>query len=735
MPRLTRISQLLVLALSCALPAGIAYADEQAPAVALSSQAATYAAAVSPPVISAPATLGVAVNQSITIQADATDPDGGDILTITQSGAPSSLTFSHAPSVSPAMATLSGTLVPSDLGSYLINWEVSDGTSMASTTTALNVGDNGDPLISAPANVLSAETVDFTFAVTVSDPDGDPITSLTSSPLPTGATFTPNGFLTAGEFFWLPAIGQAGDYVVTFTVESGSPTRSASATTNIHINPQDRPPVVTAPGTVNTVTDVPLVVNVTASDPDGDAITSLIGRGTQNTPLPAGATFTANPTNTAGTLNWTPTSAQAGTVSIDFIATSGALNLRTIFITKIVVKVDRAPVVTAPATATGAEGSLLTVNVTASDPDATPITSLTMAPFAFGATFTAGPGNTSGTLTWAPDFSQAGTHNAVFTATNALSGSATTQIMIANTNRAPVASAGGPYTGTVGVPVNFNGSASSDPDGDALTFAWDFGDGGTGTGATPAHAYAAAGSYNVTVRATDPDLLFGDAATTATVQDFVAANVFYAFDLNYIFPQIIPTWVRVEPVAGSFNTGDVLVSTATMTYNGVSIPTQCKSGIAGDANHNGVTEVRICFAKNDLKNLFDSLPNGTSNVTVTVRGDLVGGGKFSGDVAVRVIKFSWLGAGALASVSPNPLNPQGTLSFVTTQPGTATVQVFDPRGRLVRNLMSRQYLMPGLHEVTIDGRNENGNRLASGIYYYRVQSAEGVVKGSFSVLK
>lgn len=735
MPRLTRIAQLLVLALSCAVPAAIAHAGEQAPAVALSSQAATYAAAVSPPVISAPASVTRAADQSVTIQADATDPDAGDILTITQSGAPSSLTFSHTRSVSPAVATLSGTLVSGDVGTHSILWEVSDGTGSASATTALTVNANGDPLVNAPANVLSAETVDFAFAVTVSDPDGDPITSITSTPLPAGAIFTPNGFLTAGEFFWLPAVGQAGDYIVTFTVESGSPTRSASATTNIHINPRDRAPVVTAPGTVNHVTDVPLVVNVTASDPDGDAITSLIGRGTQNTPLPVGATFTANPTNTAGTLNWTPTSSQAGTVSIDFIATSGVLGLRTIFITKIVVRVDRAPVVTAPASAPGAEGSLVTVAITVSDPDATPITSLTMAPFALGATFTAGPGNTAGTLEWTPDFAQAGTYNAVFTATNALSGSATTQILIADTNRAPIASAGGPYTGTIGAPINFHGSASSDPDGDALTFAWGFGDGGTGTGATPAHAYAAAGSYNVTLRVTDPGTLFGDAATTANVQAFLAANVFYAFDLNYIFPQIIPTWVRVEPVAGSFNVSDVLVSSATMTYNGVSIPTRCKSGIAGDVNHNGVTEVRVCFAKNDLKSLFSSLPNGTSNVVVSVQGDLVGGGKFSGDVAVHVIKFSWLGAGALASVSPNPLNPQGTLSFVTTQPGTATVQVFDPRGRLVRNLMPRQYLMPGIHEVTLDGRNENGNRLASGIYYYRVQAAEGVIKGSFSVLK
>ena len=49
--------------------------------------------------------------------------------------------------------------------------------------------------------------------------------------------------------------------------------------------------------------------------------------------------------------------------------------------------------------------------------------------------------------------------------------------------------------------------------------------------------------------------------------------------------------------------------------------------------------------------------------------------------------------------------------------------------------MQRQYLMPGMHDVTVDGRNESGNKLASGVYYYRVQSADAVTKGSFIVMK
>jgi hypothetical protein len=122
-------------------------------------------------------------------------------------------------------------------------------------------------------------------------------------------------------------------------------------------------------------------------------------------------------------------------------------------------------------------------------------------------------------------------------------------------------------------------------------------------------------------------------------------------------------------------------------------------------------------------------------VTATMAADLSNGGKISGDVSIRVVKFSFLGAGQLSSVSPNPLNPQAKLMFVTTAPGEASVQIFDVRGRMVRNLMQRQYLTPGVHELVIDGRNEQGNRLSSGTYFYRIQSGEGPIKGSFQVLK
>ena len=81
------------------------------------------------------------------------------------------------------------------------------------------------------------------------------------------------------------------------------------------------------------------------------------------------------------------------------------------------------------------------------------------------------------------------------------------------TAKAPVANAGGPYTGTAGTAVSFSGAGSSDPQGETLTYAWNFGDSGTGTGATPTHTYAAAGTYTVSLTVTNTSNLTGSATS------------------------------------------------------------------------------------------------------------------------------------------------------------------------------------------------------------------------------
>jgi hypothetical protein len=86
-------------------------------------------------------------------------------------------------------------------------------------------------------------------------------------------------------------------------------------------------------------------------------------------------------------------------------------------------------------------------------------------------------------------------------------------------------------------------------------------------------------------------------------------------------------------------------------------------------------------------------------------------------------------------VTPNPLNPAGVLTIRTTIPGPVKVRMFDIQGRLVRTLLEAPFIPAGTRELMIDGRGERGGVLVSGVYFYRVETAGGVVTGRIAILK
>ena len=77
----------------------------------------------------------------------------------------------------------------------------------------------------------------------------------------------------------------------------------------------------------------------------------------------------------------------------------------------------------------------------------------------------------------------------------------TQTLTVTATTPAPVAHAGGPYAGTVGVALTFNGSAST---GSITSYSWSFGDGGSALGSAVSRAYSFAGTYSVTLTVSGP---------------------------------------------------------------------------------------------------------------------------------------------------------------------------------------------------------------------------------------
>ena len=88
------------------------------------------------------------------------------------------------------------------------------------------------------------------------------------------------------------------------------------------------------------------------------------------------------------------------------------------------------------------------------------------------------------------------------------------------------------------------------------------------------------------------------------------------------------------------------------------------------------------------------------------------------DVVDAVRKYS------LDQNNPNPFNPVTTIEFEVARPGMVQLSVYDVTGRLVRNLVAREYPRPLRDSVVWDGRNEQGKQVPSGVYFYRID-AEG----------
>jgi len=88
-----------------------------------------------------------------------------------------------------------------------------------------------------------------------------------------------------------------------------------------------------------------------------------------------------------------------------------------------------------------------------------------------------------------------------------------------------------------------------------------------------------------------------------------------------------------------------------------------------------------------------------------------------------------------ARLRQNPLGADSRLQLVTTRPGSVAVSLFDARGRLVREVQPSVSLGPGKHDIPIQDVDRSGRRLVSGIYFYRVESSEGVLVGRLAVLK
>ena len=78
---------------------------------------------------------------------------------------------------------------------------------------------------------------------------------------------------------------------------------------------------------------------------------------------------------------------------------------------------------------------------------------------------------------------------------------------------------------------------------------------------------------------------------------------------------------------------------------------------------------------------------------------------------------------ALEQNYPNPFNPTTTIKFGLPEASQVTLKVFNPRGQLVRTLVSGN-MSAGYHQIQWDATNESGVKVGSGMYFYQIQAKD-----------
>ena len=588
----------------------------------------------------APNTPPVANNQSVVTDEDtavnialsASDADG-DPLTYAVVSVPS-----HG-ALSGEAPNLTYTPTANYNGPDSFTYKANDGLADSNTATvSITVNPVNDAPVAYDQSVATPEETAVAITLAASDIDGDFLTYTVVTP-PTHGTVTGG---TGADRNYLPDLNYNGPDSFTFKVNDGH-ADSNIATVSITVNP---------------VNDAPVAVDDSYSTDEDTALTitapGVLGNDTDTEGNPLTAVKVSDPSHGSLTLNadgsftYTPTADYNGPDSFTYKADDGTdySNIATVSIT--VNPVNDAPVAVDDSYSTD-EDTALTIAAPGvltndTDTEGNPLTAVKVSDPSHGSLTL----NADGSFTYTPTANYNGPDSFTYKANDGLadSNTATVSITVNPVNDAPVADAGGPYSGSEGSPISLDGGSSTDPDsGDILAFAWDLDNNGTyeTSDQVVSKTWFDNASYPVGLRVTDSGGLTSTNTTTVNV-------------------------ANVAPDASATNDGPkqvnaVVIVTASQTDPG----TLDTFAYSFDWEDDGTYEVVDQSAAQAIKTWSEA---GNHTVRVRVRDDDGGIGTSTTTVSI----YKGAEAGALSGYEGSPITFDGSAS---SMPGTINLYEWD----------------------------------------------------------
>ena len=674
------------------------------------------------PVLSSIGNRTITEGNMLSFTATATDADAGRTLTFSlDPGAPSGTSINSS--------TGAFTWTPTSdqgPGTFSITVRVTDNadpscSDFETIQVTVNDAQNQCPILSSIGNRTVTEGQLLTFTATATDPDGHPVIFSLDSGAPAGAMIDPF----TGIFSFTPTSAQGPNtYNVTVRVTDACANPCSDFET-IQITVLDAGgsnacPVLTTIGNRTVTQGSQLTFTATATDADaGQTLTFSLDPG-----APQGATINSS----TGAFTWTPTSsgAFAMTVRVTDNGNPSCSDFETIQVSVTGENGNSCPVLNAIGDRTINEGSEMNFTATATDADAGQTLTFSLDP---GAPSGATIGSNTGNFTWTPV--GAGT----FPITVRVTDNASTPCSDSETIMVTVLSSGG---STFRVSAFFQG-------GDKTTRLWT-GKAhtclrvevvGTGVDASMIDLNTLVLTYNgQDIRPISTDL---SRDANRDGNDELEA-CFSKQDLRMLFDGLPSGENTVTLVlSGQLTTGqpfstsvdhEVVVREAQIGRGG----DHGQSGDHGNSGDKGNGGDKGNVGNQGNGGGDDQGEDDDNTDVADNSGNGQGQGQGNGNGHGNGGNDKGNGHGHHALAKPNPLNPSTVLEFSVAKTGPVRVQIFNAAGRLVKALYEGT-LQEGRNTLGWDGSTSTGSRVASGMYYFRIVTAETSEVVRVTVLK
>lgn len=639
-------------------------------------------------------------------------------------------------------------------------------------------GVNHPPKLLVASSISVLEGDSLVVAVGASDPDGNTL-ELNCTTKPTGAIFASEG--ATGTLKWTPAfIGpySAASSPVTLTFWASDGEASVEQEVAVNIINKNRPPVVTAPNSVSVMAGNTLHFTVNATDPDYEAVTWAVGN------QPMGSSFGGGASSASSlAFSWTPSVTSADdTLTVQFVGSDPEGFSDTADVT---VLVQAATLYSLTVdTTSGYPGEGVTVDINLDNEF--PVAGFNIL-VQYDVTLL-DPVNVTKTGTRAESFEG-------FTVTYDVNGlPGTIRIVGVSSNAGPGVSPLPIGSGAI-AKLTFQTSSDLTYQGMSAPVRFIFNDpvtknDNTLTGDTGAKIEQADISYfdgfvtiNAlgTIRLGDINLNglayeIGDAIYFTNY--FVYPNQYPFSILQYANSDVnqdgyvatIADLVRVIKVITDGGAGKVASTdeepSAELTYgsaaNGMQVEYASESEVGGvllhftatdqidltrvscmhanmtvDASQHGDTVTVLVYSLTG-----ESMPAGEHQlVCLTGLDDAIlqsvdmssaDGRRMVVEAAAKTTTLPT--EYVLAQNYPNPFNPETKIDFSLPTPSRVTLTVYDMLGRTVTVLAEKDY-SAGHHSVTWNGRDERGQSVASGVYFYRLETGGSALTRKMMLVK